>query len=92
MTENYLLAQVQRFWKGDILDYLKKSKHLWMIPLYGVFYMLSFTLVEKSEARIHIIHSWQMTGFHSARILLFHMCCGIFSDWHNRLLCTVLFE
>ena len=28
-----------------------------MIPLYGVFYMLSFTLVEKSEARIHIIHS-----------------------------------
>lgn len=39
------------------MNYLKKSKHLWMIPAYGVFYMLSFMLMEKSDVRIHIIHS-----------------------------------
>ena len=75
----------QRFWKGDILDYLKKSKHLWMIPLYGVFYMLSFTLVEKSEARIHIIHSLADDRIPFCPYF-------IFPDWHNRLFCTVLFE
>lgn len=40
-----------------MLEYLKKSKHRWIIPAYGVFYMLVFMFVEKSDARIHILHS-----------------------------------
>ncbi len=44
-----------------------------MIPLYGIFYMVSFMLVERSDVKIHIIHSLQMTKSRSARILLFHM-------------------
>ena len=28
-----------------------------MIPLYGIFYMVSFMLVERSDVKIHIIHS-----------------------------------
>lgn len=44
-------------WKGDILNYLKKSKHLWIIPAYGIFYMAAFMLMERSDCRIHIIHS-----------------------------------
>ena len=51
------LACSQHIRKGDILNYLKKSKHLWMIPVYGIFYMVSFMLVERSDVKIHIIHS-----------------------------------
>lgn len=39
------------------MNYLKKSKHLWIIPVYGIFYMLSFMLMEKSDVKIHLIHS-----------------------------------
>ena len=41
----------------DILNYLKQSKHLWIIPAYGIFYMISFMLMEQSDVKIHIIHS-----------------------------------
>ena len=44
-------------WKGDIVKYLKESKHLWIIPVYGLFYMVSFMLMEQSDVKIHIIHS-----------------------------------
>lgn len=43
--------------KGDILNYLKQSKHLWIIPAYGIFYMAAFMLMEQSDVKIHIIHS-----------------------------------
>ena len=41
----------------DILNYLKQSKHLWIIPAYGIFYMISFMLMEQSDVKIHMIHS-----------------------------------
>ncbi|WP_274419934.1 phosphatase PAP2 family protein [Blautia sp. XA-2221] len=44
--------------KGDILDYLRKSKHIWIIPAYAVFYMISFMLVEKISTETHLIHSF----------------------------------
>ena len=56
-NNKFPLARSQHIRKGDILNYLKKSKHLWMIPLYGIFYMVSFMLVERSDVKIHIIHS-----------------------------------
>ena len=43
--------------KGDILNWLKKSKHIWIIPVYTVLYMLSFMFVEQSEVETHLIHS-----------------------------------
>lgn len=39
------------------MNYLKQSKHRWMILAYGIFYMTAFMLVEKSDAKIHILHS-----------------------------------
>lgn len=45
-----------------------------MIPLYGIFYMVSFMLVERSDVKIHIIHSLADDKIPvPARILLFHM-------------------
>lgn len=44
--------------KGDNLDYLRKSKHIWIIPVYGIFYMISFMLVEKISTEVHLIHSF----------------------------------
>jgi phosphatidylglycerophosphate synthase/membrane-associated phospholipid phosphatase len=40
------------------LDYLKKSKHLWIIPAYGIFYMISFMLVERIPVETHLIHTF----------------------------------
>lgn len=40
------------------MDYLKKSKHLWIIPAYGIFYMVSFMLMERSSVETHLIHSF----------------------------------
>ncbi len=39
------------------LNWLKKSKHIWIIPAYGVFYMIAFMLMESSGAKTHLIHS-----------------------------------
>lgn len=39
------------------MNWLKKSKHMWIIPLYGALYMMAFMLMEKSEAKTHLIHS-----------------------------------
>lgn len=39
------------------MNYLKQSKHLWIIPAYGIFYMISFMLMEQSDVKIHMIHS-----------------------------------
>lgn len=35
----------------------KKNKHLWIIPVYGIFYMTAFMCLEKSSARPNLIHS-----------------------------------
>lgn len=40
------------------MEYLKKSKHLWIIPAYAVFYMISFMLVERIDVETHLIHSF----------------------------------
>ncbi|MFR3131500.1 MAG: CDP-alcohol phosphatidyltransferase family protein [Lachnospiraceae bacterium] len=40
------------------MDYLRKSKHIWIIPAYGIFYMISFMLVEKISTETHLIHSF----------------------------------
>ena len=40
------------------MDYLKKSKHLWIIPAYGIFYMVSFMLMERSSVETHLIHTF----------------------------------
>lgn len=40
------------------MDYLKKSKHLWIIPAYGIFYMISFMLVERIPVETHLIHTF----------------------------------
>lgn len=46
--------------KGDILNWLKKYKHTWIIPVYGLFYMSMFVFLEnRKNLVIHIIH----TGF-----------------------------
>lgn len=39
------------------MNWLKKSKHIWIIPAYGVFYMVAFMLMESSAADTHLIHS-----------------------------------
>lgn len=44
--------------RGDTLEYLKKSKHLWIIPAYAVFYMVSFMLMENISVETHLIHSF----------------------------------
>lgn len=35
----------------------KKNKHIWIIPVYAIFYMTAFGLLEKSAAKPHIVHS-----------------------------------
>lgn len=35
----------------------KKKKHAWIIPAYGIFYMTAFVLLERSDAKPHMIHS-----------------------------------
>ena len=39
------------------MEWLKKSKHIWIIPVYTVLYMISFMFVEQSEVETHLIHS-----------------------------------
>lgn len=39
-----------------MINYLKAHKHTWIIPVYGIFYMISFILLEQREVEIHIIH------------------------------------
>lgn len=39
------------------MNWLKKSKHIWIIPVYGALYMLAFMLMERSDAKTHLIHS-----------------------------------
>lgn len=34
----------------------KNNKHLWFIPIYGIFYILSFFLLEQRNVEINIIH------------------------------------
>ena len=42
--------------KGDILDFLKKNKHLCPILIYGIFYFAAFIFLENTNEKIHIIH------------------------------------
>ena len=37
------------------MNYLKQSKHLWIIPAYGIFYMISFMLMEQTPSQ----QNWQ---------------------------------
>lgn len=42
--------------RGDFLQFLKKYKHTWIIPIYGLFYLLVFHYVEQRSVRPNIIH------------------------------------
>lgn len=35
----------------------RNKKNIWIIPVYGILYMVSFILVEKKDAKLHIVHS-----------------------------------
>jgi hypothetical protein len=39
-----------------MLNYLKAHKHAWIIPIYGIIYMISFCLLEQRQVETHIIH------------------------------------
>lgn len=39
------------------MNWLKKSKHIWIIPVYGMLYMIGFMLMESSGTETHLIHS-----------------------------------
>lgn len=41
---------------GDNLNLLKNNKYTWIIPIYGIFYIISFICLERSSARLNIIH------------------------------------
>ena len=43
--------------KGWDFEVFKNKKNTWIIPVYGIFYMASFILLEKKNAKLHIIHS-----------------------------------
>lgn len=38
------------------MNYLKKYKHTWIIPIYGFFYMIAFRYLETRNIKPHIIH------------------------------------
>ena len=38
------------------MNLLKKYKHTWIIPVYGIFYLTAFQYLEQRDVRPHIIH------------------------------------
>ena len=42
--------------EGDYVNLLKKYKHTWIIPVYGIFYLTAFQYLEQRDVRPHIIH------------------------------------
>lgn len=38
------------------MKFLKKYKHTWILPVYGILYMLAFQYVERRSVRVNIIH------------------------------------
>ena len=38
------------------MNFLKKYRHTWVIPAYGILYLLAFQYVEQRSVRPHIIH------------------------------------
>lgn len=38
------------------MKFLKKYKHTWVIPAYGILYLMAFQYVERRSVRPHIIH------------------------------------
>ena len=38
------------------MEFLKKYKHTWIIPFYGILYMLAFQYIEQRNVRVNIIH------------------------------------
>lgn len=42
--------------EGELLNLLKKYKHTWIIPVYGLLYMLAFRYLEQRNVKPHIIH------------------------------------
>ena len=38
------------------MKFLKKYSHTWIIPIYGILYMLAFRYVEQRNVRPNIIH------------------------------------
>ena len=55
-----------------------RIKRVIPVALYTVFYLLCFTYLENRHVRYHIIDSIWTIRFHSANILLFHICYGFF--------------
>jgi hypothetical protein len=50
---------VDAFWREDVygmVKWLKENKHGWIIPIYGLFYMISFFYLERRSVELHIIH------------------------------------
>ena len=54
--------------------------------------MVSFMLVERSDVKIHIIHSLADDKIPFCPFFIIPYAVVFFPDWHNRLFCTVLFE
>ena len=38
------------------MRFLKKYNHTWVIPVYGILYLMAFQYVERRSVRPHIIH------------------------------------
>ncbi len=38
------------------MKFLKNNRHIWIIPIYGIFYIISFILLEQSSIQPYIIH------------------------------------
>ncbi|MDO4324311.1 MAG: CDP-alcohol phosphatidyltransferase family protein [Lachnospiraceae bacterium] len=39
------------------MNWIKKNKHLWVIPIYGIFYLLSFGWLEKHNTVVYTVHA-----------------------------------
>ena len=62
-----------------------------MIPLYGIFYMVSFMLVERSDVKIHIIHSLADDKNPVLPVFYYSICdVVLFSDRYSGLFRAVL--
>lgn len=42
--------------ESKILKFLQKNKHVWVVPIFGLFYLISFILLEQSNCKINVIH------------------------------------
>jgi membrane-associated phospholipid phosphatase len=52
----YFKQSIKKSESGDLVKLLKKNKHIWMIPIYGIFYILFFIYLEQRDVKYHIVH------------------------------------